>query len=120
MAESFSIDIKTLTGKIIPMTVTKETTVNEMKKQIETTEHYFPDQQRILYNGKELREDANLHEYSVQNNDILHLVLRLRGGMFHETSSRKDMVFLCTKLTLKQEIEFLERLLRSQSQDKMI
>ncbi len=47
-----------------------------------------PDQQRLVYNGGQLENGRTVAQSKVTHECTLHLVLRLRGGMFHETSGR--------------------------------
>jgi hypothetical protein len=107
--ESFPIQVKTMTGLLHTITVVPSMTVLELKYLIEKIEQYAPDQQRIVYSGKQLSDENQLKDYSIQPDVTIHLIIRLRGGMFHETSSRKDMEPL--QCTLLKEIAFIEQLL---------
>jgi len=109
--EPFTIQIKTMTGLFHPIIVSPTMTVLELKHLIEKIDHYTQDQQRIVYCGKQLSDDKQLKDYSIQPGVILHLMIRLRGGMYHETSSRKDNELL--QCTLLKEIESIERLLNA-------
>uniref|UniRef100_A0A6C0HZJ0 Ubiquitin-like domain-containing protein n=1 Tax=viral metagenome TaxID=1070528 RepID=A0A6C0HZJ0_9ZZZZ len=109
--EAFTIQIKTATGRFHRIDVTPSMTVLELKLQIQKVEMYEPDQQRIVYSGKQLSDDKQLKDYPISDDATLHLIVRLRGGMFHETSSRKDMELL--ECTLWKEINDIEKLLNN-------
>jgi hypothetical protein len=107
--DNFTVQVKTMTGRLHTITVRPSMTVMEVKYLIEKVEQYAPDQQRIVYCGKQLSDEKQLQDYSIQPDVTIHLIIRLRGGMFHETSARKDMELI--QCTLVEEIALMERLL---------
>lgn len=90
ICDDFPICIRTLTGKETYMNVHHKMIVSELKDMIEKIEQTPFDQQRLVYNGKQLEDDRTLDYYNIQKNTVVHIILRIRGGMFHETSARKD------------------------------
>ena len=52
-----------------------------VKKEFQRVEGVPPDQQRLLFTGKQLEDETHLYEYGIQHRSTLHLVLRLRGGV---------------------------------------
>jgi hypothetical protein len=66
----------------------------ELKSKIEPKEMVPVDQQRLIFAGRQLEDDVTLPSYGVHDKSIIHLVLRLRGGMFHESSGRSDFQHL--------------------------
>ncbi|CAH8520881.1 unnamed protein product [Heterobilharzia americana] len=76
------IKVKTLTGKEIEIDIEQTDKVDRIKERIEEKEGIPPQQQRLIFSGKQMNDDKLIQEYKIQGGSVIHLVLSLRGGVY--------------------------------------
>ena len=72
--------VKTLTGNVVTYNIDPNATIENLKSVIQDAEGIPPDQQRLIFSGKQLEDRRLLSNYGIKDECTLHSVRLLRGG----------------------------------------
>jgi hypothetical protein len=117
LPQFISVHIKTATGKSIFVKINPADTILQLKKKIYLAEDVSLESQRIIYGGKQLEDHHTICHYNITNESTLHIILRLRGGMFHKSSSRADFVSLNYSNKMERGLSMLDYMKRESSRE---
>ena len=77
---SFEVHVKILTGRTFTIEACGDDFVLDLKQRVQDVEGIPPDQQRLIFDGKQLLDGKRLSDCAIVADSTLHLVLCLRGG----------------------------------------
>ena len=85
-----AFSVITMNGQYIPIPydLSDDIMVEDVKYYIHDNMGIPIDMQRLIFDGKQLEDHKQLSDYKIVIDSKLHLVLRLRGGMFNEVSGK--------------------------------
>jgi hypothetical protein len=86
-SDIFKVYIKTLTGRNIELFISSQTIIDDIHNLISDNDGVPVEHQRLIFAGKQLEGKRLAGEYNITKESTISLVLRLRGGMHHESST---------------------------------
>ncbi|XP_060763894.1 polyubiquitin-B-like [Neoarius graeffei] len=76
----FQVFVKNEKGQIKTYNITDDETVDQLMAEICQIEGVPVDQQRLIYNGQQLKSGRKLKDYNIISGSTIYMTLRLRGG----------------------------------------
>ena len=91
------IFLKTISGNTRTFFVNPSQLVSEFKLKIQNKLGFIPEEQRLIYAGRQLNDFELLSEYGIQNESTINLLLRLPGGVIDPTLKCLAEKYNCKK-----------------------
>lgn len=73
--------IKTMGGRTIKLVVTRQDTIDVVKRKLEALEGYVAEDQNLIFAGRQLDNNRTVADYNIKHENTIHLVMQLRGGL---------------------------------------
>ncbi|XP_073322774.1 polyubiquitin-like [Pagrus major] len=77
---TFEVFLKDLQGKTTTYDIRPDETVMNFKRRVESREGVPANQQRLIYQSRELQDEKSLSDYNVEALGTINMTSRLRGG----------------------------------------
>lgn len=74
------ISIKLLNGRVLKLEVEPTDKILTIKEKLQEIEGIDPEQQRLVFAGRQLQDDKTVEEVKIKSGTAINLLLALRGG----------------------------------------